>query len=179
MGSENLHMPCPKCGATVFKSAKNCPKCGAKLADKKSLFKKIGIGFLVLVALIFIWPSKETKTTSASQTLARQGNNLNAANKDELFPELVNLDWSWSKEGFGTVMKVNFVVENLNAFDIKDIKVKCESFGSSGTKIDSNERVIYEVFPSKVKKKVRDFNMGLINSQAAKTNCSVVSYTRN
>lgn len=73
-------------------------------------------------------------------------------------------------------MMLNFTIVNTNAFEIKDIEVTCKEFGNSGTLIDRNVRVVYETVKAKGSKRMRNFNMGFIRSQATKASCSVTDF---
>ena len=94
------------------------------------------------------------------------------ANPEE-FLELKGLKW-W-KDGFDSVMMVSFNVKNPLQFDVKDIEITCRHSAQSGTEIDSNARVIYRVFPAKKTTAVREFNMGFIHSQAARSGCAITN----
>jgi hypothetical protein len=85
--------------------------------------------------------------------------------------------FSWSKEGFGSVMVAEFSIKNTSDYDLKDISIKCRHSGPSGTVIDSNERTIYEIVKAKTSKPIRHFSMGFIHSQAARSGCEVVGAT--
>lgn len=78
----------------------------------------------------------------------------------------------WSKEG--AVMMATFTFKNKNAFDIKDVEVKCTLSAPSGTAVDHNTRTVYEVVKANGVKTVKDFNMGFIHSQASATSCYVM-----
>lgn len=86
---------------------------------------------------------------------------------------LITLGYKWTKDGFGTIMMVDFTLTNRSPFDAKDITVTCTHYAPSGTEIDSNTRTIYEVVPAHGKKVIKDFNMGFIHSQAASTSCRI------
>lgn len=86
---------------------------------------------------------------------------------------LVSFDYKWRKDGFGTVMIVDWIFTNRSPYDAKDITVTCTHYAPSGTEIDSNTRTIYETVPAKGKKMVKGFNMGFIHSQAASTVCKI------
>jgi len=84
-------------------------------------------------------------------------------------------DYDPRKGGFGSVMLVDFKVANLNPYAVKDFELTCTHYAPSGTVIDSNTRIIYEVIPANDSKKVKDFNMGFIHSQAASSSCEITS----
>lgn len=80
---------------------------------------------------------------------------------------------SWRKDGFGTVMTLSFTATNKNSFDVKDLTIKCTHSAPSGTEIDSNTSTLYEVIKSGASRSFRNFNMGFIHSQSARTSCEV------
>ncbi|HWL38701.1 MAG TPA: hypothetical protein VNO75_00560 [Gemmatimonadaceae bacterium] len=83
------------------------------------------------------------------------------------------LDYSWSKGGFENVMLATFIITNPTSRTIKDVEITCTHFAASGTKIDENTRTIYQIVPAKGKKRIPDFNMGLIHSQAKSSACTI------
>jgi len=83
------------------------------------------------------------------------------------------LDYNWQKGGFGSVMMIDATVTNPSATAFKDFTIKCTHAGPSGTEIDSNTRTIYDIVPSKSKKRFRQINMGFIHSQAARSSCEI------
>jgi hypothetical protein len=82
--------------------------------------------------------------------------------KDEVKNEL-SLDFKWSKGAFESAMIADFTITNNSDRSVKDLTITCTHYASSGTKIDSNTRPVYEVVPAHGKKRVRDFNMGFIS----------------
>lgn len=81
--------------------------------------------------------------------------------------------FAWYKDGFGSVMMATFTIKNDGDKDVKDIEIKCVHSAPSGTVIDSNTRTIYEVIPAHKSRTFRNFSMGFINSQAAKSDCEI------
>jgi len=88
----------------------------------------------------------------------------------------LKLDFNWGKSGFGNVMEADFTITNPSDYAVKDLEITCTHFASSGTRIDSNSRTIYELVPAKGKKVVRNFNMGFINSQSKSSNCKIEDF---
>lgn len=82
--------------------------------------------------------------------------------------------FSWSKGGFDNIMMVNFSIKNSLPWPVKDIDVRCDSNAPSGTAIDLNRRTIYERIEAKKAKRLTEFNMGFIHSQAKRSGCTVV-----
>lgn len=73
--------------------------------------------------------------------------------------------------------QASFVFKNTNDFKVKDLKVRCDHSGPSGTKIDSNTRTIYRVISARGELRVPNFDMGFIHSQASNTNCWVIAFS--
>lgn len=156
-----------ECGNDVSAKADSCPKCGAKIKAKS-----IGCGGLILVLIVIgiIGALFSQNSNSPSSTPSKPS----AADIERQVKEQVKIKkLSWHKSGFDNVMLVNATFENKSNRAVKDIELTCEHYSNSGTKIDSNSRVIYEVVEPGKSKGVHDFNMGFIHSQAAKTSCSI------
>jgi hypothetical protein len=83
--------------------------------------------------------------------------------------------FSWNRSGFDNIMLLDATIKNHSQTRVKDIEITCRHFSKSGTDLDSNKRVIYEIFEPGKTKKISDFNMGFIHSQAHKTYCSVTN----
>jgi hypothetical protein len=157
---------CKECGNEVSKTAKTCPKCGAAVAQSYGCGTLILVVFVVMIlASLFSSPSG-TPTSSSSGPSPSEVKNLVMAKMD-----LKKLHWN--KGGFDNVMILNTTLVNGSDHDVKDVEITCDHFSNSGTKIDSNKRTIYEIVKAGKSRRVNDFNMGIIHSQAASTNCSV------
>ena len=77
------------------------------------------------------------------------------------------------KEGFGNVLVVDITLRNDALSNLKDFQITCESKGHSGTVINSNTRLLYEVVDARSTRTFRKVNMGLLHSQASSTHCTV------
>ena len=86
--------------------------------------------------LILIGPKSDTGPSTTSL-----GSDMNTA-RDNFTIE----KFGWHKEAFDTVMMADFTFANKNNFDIKDVAISCTDFAESGTVIDTNNRVIYQLF---------------------------------
>jgi hypothetical protein len=84
--------------------------------------------------------------------------------------------WSWKKGGFDNVMIGTFTIQNANDFGIKDVVISCEHFAPSGTLIDRNTKTVYQAVKAKSSITIKDFNMGLLHTQAAKSSCTVKDF---
>lgn len=86
--------------------------------------------------------------------------------------------FSWTKGGFGSVYLVHLTVKNAAPFAIKDFTLECNHQGPSGTDMDSNTRVVYELVPANGAKRIREINMGFINGQVATSRCNITDAKR-
>ncbi len=165
---------CEECGSEVSSKAESCPKCGIPLKAPKGS-QNLGCG-TVIVALFLIgifvselMPDDSTRSIgSSSPAIAPPPNPKNVA--------LANLEIKnlrWTKAGFDNLMQVTVTFMNNGKVDVKDVELTCDHFSNSGTHIDSNTRVIYEVIQAGKSRTFKDFDMGFIHSQAIKTRCSV------
>jgi hypothetical protein len=166
---------CKDCGNSVSSSAKACPQCGAPMQSRgviSSLARLFVIVFVIIPIGIAIFMSVYQSETSPSSG----GDSTTSRAPDPKETALSNIELknlSWQKAGFDNVMEVSVTFVNKGARDVKDIELKCEHFSNSGTRIDSNKKTIYEVVPAGKSKSIKNFNMGFIHSQAAKTSCFV------
>lgn len=87
----------------------------------------------------------------------------------EKFVELQNIKWS---QDF-SIMELSVTIKNNSEFALKDFVIDCEHSGPSGTVMDSNRREIFELVEAGKSKRINNFNMGFINSQAVSTACMV------
>lgn len=126
---------------------------------------------LIAVFVASIIPDKDKRQMSAA---------LRGATEDPAHPDIkdavlkdTKLDFHWNKSGFGTVMTADFKLKNPTPYRFKDFEITCTNFGASGTELDSNKRVIYEIVEPKSTKSLRHVNMGFIHTQAASTSCEL------
>jgi hypothetical protein len=163
MLSDSLFTKCTSCGKDVPKSSIKCLACG-KFIKKLSAIQWIGIILLCLIAVGIINSPEnpQVKEEILNPNLAKQGVMNDVA-----------LEYTWTTEGFGTVMKANLQIKNNSTSDIKDIQIQCDHFAKSGTKIDSNNRTIYEIINAKSSKRFFKYNMGFIRDQVHSTYCYI------
>ena len=167
MGSDSLFIKCKKCGKMVSKSVNTCPECGAKI-KKLSVVHWLGIVLLVLIIIgVINSPQKNNRNIIKEPKISIK----------DIVKENLKFDYSWTKEGFGSIMEADFFIKNKSIYDIKDIEILCIHFAKSGTKIDSNERKIYEVIKANSTKSYLNFNMGFIHEQANSSSCKINDFT--
>ncbi|MGE4350591.1 MAG: zinc ribbon domain-containing protein [Bdellovibrionales bacterium] len=163
MTSENLYRSCTNCKNTVLKSANICPQCGAKQKKDLPIPKYIGAALLMWIVGAVIFNNQTNVGTSKPDVKSEVRN-------------LLKLDFSWRTEGFGSVMKANFTIHNNGTHNIKDVQIKCEHYANSGTMIDQNTEVIYEVIKANSNRSFQDVNMGFIHNQARSTSCMIEDF---
>lgn len=129
---------------------------------------------------IFIFKSIiGTSDRSAAQTNSADASSADVVVASNIDPKdtaisSMKLDkWSWKKGGFDNVMLLNAKIKNEGMQDVKDIEIECAHSSNSGTRIDSNKKVIYELVKAGKTIKIKDFSMGFIHSQASSTSCRI------
>lgn len=144
-------MSCKACGTEMSRKAPICPKCGHPNKESNYLSGgQVVLGLLVGVAVSWWMASRDSSESIPS-----------APDPHEAAVSSLSLEnIQWHTDGFGTVMMLDATVKNSGARSVKDVKIKCDSFAKSGTKIDTNTKVVYDIFPAKKTTKVKDFNMG-------------------
>jgi hypothetical protein len=139
------------------------------------MFGKIirGIAILILSIVAFAFFFGEHKPTSQSLYDTPKLPPLDPA-------KLVTVTkFSWEKSGFGSVGIGNFTLRNDNDFEVKDITVRCEFVGNSGTVLSSSNSTIYDTVASLKSRTFNKMNLGFIHSQSSAASCSVLSVRRN
>ncbi len=184
---------CNHCGAPVGHTAKPplmpiSPLLNPDLPPGRSWGLLVGVIGLVLVFVLFVIfvtdkgadkPTQGTLINSTADSSTRDTtSSVNTTEEPKLFHEaaLANVKlvrYSWYTDELVPIMKANFTIRNNNEVPVKDLEVTCWHSAASGTLIDHNTRTIYEVIGSHATRSFRDFNMGFIHSQAARSACSV------
>jgi uncharacterized membrane protein YvbJ len=152
---------CKECGNQVSDKAQSCPSCGAKQPKKMGIFAWIAIIFVGLLVIGAIADGGD-------------GSSVSEPSPKELALQNLGFDFEWGKAGFDSVMEINMTIKNNGTKDVKDLTVECVHSSNSGTVVDRNKREVYEVIKAGETKKINNFNMGFIHSQATSSSCSVV-----
>jgi hypothetical protein len=84
----------------------------------------------------------------------------------------------WKIGGFGVVGSATVAINNANDFPVKDIDVRCEFSGKSGTQLSTSQKTISTLFPPRRNERSKTSTMGLIHFQSAKANCRVETAKR-
>ncbi len=163
---------CRECKANISSNAVACPQCGASQKKKTSLPVKILFAAIFAPMLLTIFNSKTNPSQIDSVAPAAPAAKTQTELDDLAF------DFEWGKAGFGNIMTITGTVKNSGITAVKDVVIQCESSGPSGTLIDKNKRVLYEIVPVGKSVKFKEFNMGFLHTQAASTSCSIIGFAR-
>ena len=79
--------------------------------------------------------------------------------------------------GFGNVGFLNCVFKNKASIPYKDIQIRVQYLGKSGTLISEEDYIILDILKAGSSLKVKKFNLGFVNSQFASYNIQVVGAT--
>jgi hypothetical protein len=81
------------------------------------------------------------------------------------------------KGGYGSLFLIDLHIKNSSVYDVRDLKITCQSFGPSGTAIAVNKKTIFQSFPVGKTKHVYDFDMGYLHPQAARAFCEISDFS--
>ena len=154
---------CKECGEKISSKAEKCPLCGIKI---KSKGLSLGTALVVLFVGYIAY-----QCTSASEEQAQEKYTAQEAIKK------LSFKYDGIKSGLGSIMMVDARITNNGERDVKDFTIECLHVTNSGTKIDSNKRVLYEVVKAGETRNFKEFNMGFIHSQAKSTSCTITGLT--
>jgi hypothetical protein len=68
------------------------------------------------------------------------------------------VSFSWKIGGFGVVGSATVTIDNANDFPVKNVDVRCEFSGKSGTELSASQNTIFDTIAAKTK---RTFKYGL------------------
>lgn len=176
MGTESLFAECNACKKLFSKSENVCPQCNKK--RKKISMVHIGGGILIGIFLIG-WFNAPPKVRSSSNPPVSHKQTYQSSQTElkKIIGSKVNIDYTWEKGGLGSIMEINFRLNNDSDYSIKDIEIHCDHFAKSGTKIDSNSRTVYDIVKPKSTQSFEKFNMGFIHDQANTTSCIMKDFS--
>jgi hypothetical protein len=154
---------CGECGNQISKSAKTCPKCGAKNKARgwSAVAKIVGV-ILVLWLIVTVFGAIDRAKNGAGTAVATSSPEKN-----------VEIAFDWRKVGFDNILEIDVTLKNRNTFAIKDIEIYCQGSAPSGTRIDSNNKTLFERIEPGQTRSFKKFNMGFLNSQVQKIGCRV------
>lgn len=147
----------------------------------------INPAFTLVVLLIgiplFLWwkmsapvdTEQEVAQPSAHHEAERQASPGSAASAPVPAPE-VSARWKteletkeWRAEG--AVLLVTVSVRNGADTGIKDLRISCDLYGASGTKIDVSKATIFDTVKAGQTREFTDFNLGFFHPQTASLSC--------
>jgi hypothetical protein len=138
------------------------------------------IGLAILGAVIWVMaklmPAPMTADEMREQAQQRKIPPSPAEQQRQLKEELkkaLKFQYEWTTGGFGSVMMANITITNPTLHSVKDMEIRCSTFGASGTKLGDLRQTIYELVKPKSTKKVRQVNMGFIHSQTKTVGCII------
>lgn len=133
------------------------------------------LGVLVVVLVIFS-RSGDTPNPAAIRTEAPQPVPIAVEVPGD---RLTIKSQTWSKGGFGSVATVNLQIANAHDYAVKDIRLKCQFYGPSGTKLSENAHTIFDAIQGGKSKWFAEVNVGFIDSQADRGGCKIEGADRN
>lgn len=74
----------------------------------------------------------------------------------------LTLEASGEKGGFDTVLIISGTLTNAADFAVKDVRIECELFGNSGTRVGRVSQTLFEIVPANGSKSFRELNMGFM-----------------
>ena len=173
---------CENCGKEISSEAAACPQCGHpnKVPPPPQAPRRgMGCGSLLAIlgglALFGVVASMVATTPTPTGRPTAEPARVQEPSEKEVALAAINLTkLKWTTGGFDNIMMLDAVVQNNGTRDVKDIAIECVHFSKSQTRIDSNRRTVYDVFPADKSTRVKDFNMGFIHNQAETTRCRAV-----
>jgi hypothetical protein len=85
----------------------------------------------------------------------------------------LKFQYNWMTSGFGTVLMVDITIANPTPHSVKDVEIRCSTFGSSGTKLGDLRQTIYELVKPMSTTEVKQLNLGFIHQQTEKVGCII------
>lgn len=132
---------------------------------------------IVLVPIVFGLLFHEVTKDGGSTPASASGSKPELTPRQRAQQSLEIVSWKWGAVAGGNIMEATFKIRNNGTEDFKDIEIECVHTAASGTQIDSNNRVIYEVVKAGETREFKDFNMGFIHSQAKKSSARIRNAT--
>jgi hypothetical protein len=126
----------------------------------RGVFWAIALGILFFSCLVIFKQDNKERTTESIARLERLAT--------------LSLKHDSYKGGFDNILMLNLTIQNSGSQDIKDPEIECTIYGESGTRLGLARQTLYRSIKAKSKLTVREFNMGLMNVQAARVGCEIV-----
>lgn len=87
--------------------------------------------------------------------------------------ELIDLTVVPKMRSGSAVAVVGFKLKSRADIALKDIAIRCEFFGESGTKLADVRRVAYRTLPAKKTLSIDEINFGFVHSESRQLSCRV------
>jgi len=100
---------------------------------------------------------------------------LIAIEKEKEAPKILRVSFwpdSPSAGGFTGTLEV----ENKSTNDVKDITFICDHYAPSGTVLGQTKNTIYRVIRAKKTEKIKNFDLGYVDSQVVFAFCSAINF---
>lgn len=140
-----------------------------RIADQAALDSMVRVEKAAFDAL----PAK-TKD-SIQKAIALEEKTLRMSSHPEEFLSVKK--WSWEAGGFGSVGIASITFENTGSKTAKDVLVRINFMGESGTVLNSAERLVPVVVKAGSTKAAREVNFGFIDDQTKSANIEIVTAT--
>jgi hypothetical protein len=87
--------------------------------------------------------------------------------REEAVDTVAITDFHWTRSDFGLVM-IDLTIRNPSDVVLKDIVIGCIFRAPSGTVVDQRTTTIYEIVRARGAKSIKNFQIGIVHSQASK-----------
>lgn len=168
---------CRECGQPVSNQAKSCPKCGVTKPVARRSWVRRGLlyfaGFVVITGFMAALSSDPSQGPSGPIAVAPP----QKSPKQLALESVVIASSGWTTGGFNTVMLFSAKVKNNGLSAVKDLKIACDLYSNSGTKVSVVSAIVYETLRAGKSISFKELNMGFINTQSARASCAVVDLT--
>jgi hypothetical protein len=131
---------------------------------KSSMLSKVIGSILIGSAILYAMPDDPISTPAAQTAPIPKHKQVEV------------VDFKWSRIPYGLTFDADFQIKNNLSVPVKDLKVRCDGYAESGTRIDRNIREIFRTIRPGETLVITDFNMGFLHSQVKTINCSIEDF---
>jgi len=173
---------CKECGKDVSSTAKLCPHCGKKNpSGGLSLPLKIVLVIIGIIVVGWFYNEKDRSRNERAKKSAEEAikiikemkeskDNIVGIDKQSVISSFI---FNYEIEHKGSINMIigKFTIMNHSEYDIKDLRITCSETANSGTIINRQTGIIYDILPAQTQKIFLDVKIGLGHSQAVSTSC--------
>lgn len=152
---------CINCGARVNETAKKCYNCGKKPTKNTPFF--IYIIFFIAIGVIY--------NQFSGKIISVFGGGHGASQYSDIIDD-VTVDVSWDSKS-GRVMIADVTVSNNSQSNVKNIKVSCNHYDKSGSRISGKDLVISKTVSVNQDYEIRRQNIGFQDEAINYSECEV------